>query len=100
MGRLTYDNKDSIRLEEQSWIIGYGFSTIPGIELIGGVKVELTSILLGQFDESLEAVRIGVVIIAIIGVEVSSSGRYVTFTPGVTCQTELTARSLGADTAS
>lgn len=59
----TYHDKDGIRVEEQFIVVGNRLGSVLTVKSIGSGEVELSSILLGKFDEPLESIRVGIVVI-------------------------------------
>lgn len=77
------------RLELQPRIVIDGQLRVLGVELVQRVDIKLASVTFGQGDQSLKSIRVGVVVVASIGIVIPSGGRDVPFASGMTVQTVL-----------
>lgn len=95
---LAEHDEDGVRVEKELVVVRDRLGGVLGVKGIGGSQVELAPVLLGELDESLESVRVGIVVISVVGEKVASHRRNVTLASRVTRETKLSTCLAGADT--
>jgi hypothetical protein len=77
------------RLEIESGVVVDRQLGILCVEFVQCVDIELASALLGQRNQTLESIRIGVVVIPVVGIVIPPGCRDIPFASGMSVQTVL-----------